>query len=126
MVFMKFYKCRHCGNIIVYLENSGVAVNCCGEKMEELVPNSVEAANEKHIPVCTLEGSLFTVNVGSVDHPMLPEHYIKWVALETAAGFETKNLAPGDAPKAVFTVPIGLEIKGVYAYCNIHGLWKNI
>jgi superoxide reductase len=123
---MKFYKCKHCGNIIIYLEDSGVAVNCCGEKMEELVPGSVEAATEKHIPVLSLEGNTLTVSVGSVDHPMLPEHFIKWIVVETSTGFEKKTLSPGDQPKAVFNIPTGVSILGVYEYCNIHGLWKNL
>jgi superoxide reductase len=123
---MKFFKCKHCGNVIVYLENSGAPVSCCGEKMAELEPASVEAATEKHIPVLSLEGNVLTVSVGSVEHPMLPEHFIKWIVLETSAGFEIKTLNPGDQPKAVFNVPTGLQILGVYEYCNIHGLWKNI
>ncbi|MEG2253264.1 MAG: desulfoferrodoxin, partial [Clostridia bacterium] len=44
---MKFYVCKHCGNVIAYVEDSGVPVMCCGEKMTEIVPNTVDASTEK-------------------------------------------------------------------------------
>ena len=121
---MKFYVCSHCGNIIAYAKNSGVPVVCCGERMQELVPNTTDAAQEKHVPVCTQEGNLVTVEVGSTAHPMLEEHYIEWVGLQTAQGNQRKALNPGDAPKAVFAITEGDTVEAVYAYCNLHGLWK--
>jgi superoxide reductase len=122
---MKFFRCKHCGNIIVMMEDSGVNVQCCGEKMTEVVPGTVEAAAEKHIPVVSIEGTSVSVNVGSIDHPMLPEHFIRWIVLETNEGFLVKNLKPGDKPAAVFTTEPGTEAVAVYAYCNLHSLWKN-
>ena len=81
---MKFYICSHCGNIIAYVKSSGVPVMGCGEKMQELVANTTDAAVEKHVPVVTVDGQKVTVTVGSAEHPMTPEHYIQWIALATA------------------------------------------
>ena len=121
---MKFYHCAHCGNIITYLKDSGVKVVCCGEEMKELVPDTVDAAKEKHIPVIEQNGSTVTVKVGSVEHPMLPEHYIEWIILETNLGRQRKQLNPGQAPQAVFALVEGEEVVAAYEWCNLHGLWK--
>ena len=121
---MKFYVCKHCGNIIAMVKNKGVPVVCCGEKMSELVPNTTDAAHEKHVPVYQREGEKVTVTVGSAAHPMLDEHYIEWIAVQTKSGNQRKLLKPGSEPKAVFLVPEDDEIEAVYAYCNLHGLWK--
>ncbi|MDR0992563.1 MAG: desulfoferrodoxin Dfx [Ruminococcus sp.] len=120
---MKFYRCKHCGNIIVYMHDSGVPVVCCGEKPEELTPGAVEAATEKHIPVISADGKLINVKVGSVEHPSLPEHYIMFIVLETDKGFMTKNLNPGDKPCADFMLTEGETAVRAYEYCNLHGLW---
>lgn len=121
---MKFYVCKHCGNIITFAENKGVPVMCCGEKMTELVPNSVDAASEKHVPVVSVEGNKVTVTVGEVNHPMLAEHFIKWVVLETSEGVQRKELKPEQKPEAVFVLADGETVVTAYAYCNLHGLWK--
>ena len=121
---MKFYQCEHCGNIITYIKNSGVPVVCCGEKMKEIVPGVVDASKEKHVPVVKFEGNEVIVNVGSVDHPMVPEHYIEWVSLLTTKGTQLKKLNPGEKPEARFTLTADDEVLEVYEYCNIHGLWK--
>ena len=92
---MKFYICRHCGNVIAFVKNTGVPVMCCGEKMQEIVPGSVDAAAEKHVPVIKTEGQKVTVSVGSVAHPMQEEHYIEWVALHTKQGNQRKELKTG-------------------------------
>ncbi|MEG1175593.1 MAG: desulfoferrodoxin family protein [Ruthenibacterium sp.] len=120
---MKFFKCSHCGNIIAYAEDKGVPVVCCGEKMQELVPGAVEAATEKHIPVVRVDGNKVSVNVGSVDHPMLPEHFIGWIALETQQGNQRKVLT--GAPHAEFMLCDGATASAAYEYCNLHGLWKS-
>ncbi len=120
---MKFYKCEHCGNIITFVEASGVPVVCCGEKMHELVPNTVDAAVEKHTPVVQVEGSTVKVTVGSVPHPMTEEHYIAWVALETKKGTQVKQLKTGE-PTTCFTLCEDDAAVTVFAYCNLHGLWK--
>lgn len=122
---MNFFRCKHCGNIIAYVKNSGVKVVCCGEPMEEITANSTDAAQEKHVPMVKVEGNLVTVTVSSVEHPMTNEHYIEWVALETKLGNQRKNLQPNTKPEVQFSILNGDEIKTVYAYCNLHGLWKS-
>lgn len=121
---MKFYRCEHCGNIITFVHAAGVPVMCCGQKMTELVPGTVDAALEKHVPVVEEKAGVVSVKVGAVAHPMLPEHYIEWIALETNQGSQIKQLQPGQAPEAVFALAEGEKLVGVYAYCNLHGLWK--
>ncbi len=121
---MKFYVCAHCGNIITFVKDSGVPVVCCGEKMQEIIPGTVDAAVEKHLPVVSVEGSKVTVQVGSVEHPMLPEHFIEWIVLETSTGSQMKALTPGEKPQAVFALADGEKAVAAYAYCNLHGLWK--
>lgn len=120
----KFYVCKHCGNIIAVVKESGVPVMCCGQKMTEIVPGSVDAAAEKHVPVWTVEGNTVKVKVGEVAHPMLPEHYIEWVSLQSKCGNQRKQLRPGDAPEVSFALTDGDEVEAVYAYCNLHSLWK--
>jgi len=120
----KYFICSHCGNIIAMVKDKGVPVVCCGEKMKALIPGTTEAAVEKHIPVFTVEGNKVQVVVGSVEHPMQPEHYIEWVTLQTKQGSQTKHLQPGEPPKACFSICEGDEVEAVYAYCNLHSLWK--
>ena len=122
---MKFYQCAHCGQIIAIVKETGVPVICCGEPMKEIVPGTVDASVEKHVPVITVDANKVTVSVGSVEHPMLPEHYIEWIALETKKGNQRKSLAPGDAPSACFSICEGDEVVSAYAYCNLHSLWKS-
>lgn len=120
----KFYICEHCGNIIAKVKDAGVPVMCCGQKMKEIVPGTTDAAVEKHMPVCKVEGNLVTVTVGSVEHPMQEEHYIEWVSLQTKQGNQRKVLNPGDKPTVSFALCDGDEVEAVYAYCNLHSLWK--
>lgn len=120
----KYYVCEHCGNIITLVKDKGVPVMCCGQKMTELVPGTTDAAQEKHVPAYKVEGNKVEVQVGTVAHPMLPEHYIEWVALQTKQGVQRKALNPGDEPKACFALCDGDEVEAVYAFCNLHLLWK--
>ncbi|NLU24962.1 MAG: desulfoferrodoxin [Clostridiales bacterium] len=120
----KFFICRHCGNIIAMVHESGVPVVCCGEKMQELIPNTTDASQEKHVPVITADGKTVTVKIGSAAHPMTEEHSIQWICLTTKQGRQRKVLHPGDAPEAVFALTEGDEALAAYAYCNLHGLWK--
>ena len=120
---MKFYICETCGNIITHVNASGVPVFCCGKKMTELVPGTVEASHEQHIPVAVVEDGLVKVSVGSVEHPMVEEHSILWVALESDRGLYRKHLEVGKAPEAVFALADEKPV-AVYAYCTLHGLWK--
>lgn len=118
----KFYICRHCGNLIVKIHDAGVPVSCCGEKMEELIPNTVEASGEKHKPVVSVQNGIVRVSVGSVAHPMVPEHSIEWVFVETENGGQLKRLNPGSEPEVKFLLGDEKAV-AVYAYCNLHGLW---
>lgn len=120
----KFYICKHCGNVAEKIQDSGVDLVCCGEPMVEMVPGTTDAAQEKHVPVCTKEGSTITVQVGEVIHPMLPEHHIGWIWLDTKLGGQRRSLVAGDEPKAVFTLAPGDEALAVYEWCNLHGVWK--
>ena len=120
----KFLKCEHCGNIVAGVEESGVPVMCCGEAMKEIVPGTVDASREKHVPVYSVEGNTVTVKVGEVEHPMQEEHYIEWVSIQTKFGNQRKALKPNEKPEVCFLICDGDEIEAVYAYCNLHGLWK--
>ena len=88
----------------------------------ELVANTVDAAQEKHVPVIEINGETVTVKVGSVEHPSLDAHYIEWIVLVTEGGMQMKWLKPGDKPEAIFKVvdkPVA-----AFEYCNLHGLWR--
>lgn len=119
----KFFICKRCGNLIGMIENKGVPLMCCGEKMTELVPNTVEASVEKHMPAVTVAEDKVEVVVGSFVHPMEEAHNISFIYLETESGGQRKNLKATEAPKAVFAC-IDDKPVAVYAYCNLHGLWK--
>ena len=119
-----FFICKHCGNIIAMIRDNGISIKCCGENMQEIIPGTTEASEEKHIPVYKTEGDMLTVSVGSVEHPMTPQHYIEWVCIESNDGFQYKRLAPNTPPKANFSLSRGDGIKAVYAFCNQHSLWK--
>ena len=121
---VKFYRCSHCGQIVAIVKGTGVPVVCCGEPMKEIVAGTTDAAVEKHVPVYEVKGDTVCVKVGAAEHPMLEEHYIEWIALETEQGAQRKALKPGDAPKASFALTEGDKVVAVYAYCNLHSLWK--
>ena len=121
---MKFYICKHCGNVITKLTSSQVPVQCCGENMQPLEAGVTDAAVEKHVPVVTVEGNLVKVHVGSVTHPMTAEHLIQWVAVVTDRDALIHWFHPEEAPETVFALAEGQQVKEVYAYCNLHGLWK--
>ena len=121
---MKFYRCETCGQIIAIVKKKACPVMCCGKPMKEIEPGSVDASHEKHVPVVTVDGDKVIVKIGSAAHPMLPEHYIEWVALQTKLGNQRKALNPGDAPEVCFRLCCDDEVEAVYAFCNLHGLWK--
>mgnify|MGYP003484393597 FL=1 len=118
----KFYKCETCGNVVVKLVDSKVPLVCCGSNMQELVPNTVDASNEKHVPQVTmLENNMIKVEVGSVAHPMTEEHHIAFIYVETDKGGIKVDLK--DKPEAVVALGDAKPLV-VYEYCNLHGLWK--
>ncbi len=120
----KFFICEKCGNTVGMIESSGVPMMCCGQKMTALEAGTVEASREKHIPVVNLTINTVEVCVGSVLHPMTDEHSITWVYLETNMGGQRKCLKPGAEPYVTFALSKNEKPVAVYAYCNLHGLWK--
>ena len=122
---MKFYRCKHCGQIIAIVKKTGAKIVCCGEEMEEIIPGSVDASLEKHVPVYEVKENEVIVKIGSVDHPMIPEHYIEWVAIQTNNGNQRKTLKPNEAPVVKFALGEGDKVEAVYAYCNLHSLWAS-
>lgn len=122
---MKFYICKHCGNIIAMVRESGAPISCCGQKMTELEAGTTDAAVEKHVPVVEVKDGKAIVTVGSVAHPMVPEHYIEWIALSTDKGNQRKQLEPDDEPKACYALCEGEKVEAAYAYCNLHSLWMS-
>ncbi len=121
---MKFYRCKRCGQMVAIVEKKGCPIMCCGEAMEEIVPGTSDGAAEKHVPVYEVKDNMVYVTVGSVEHPMTEEHYIQWIAIQTKQGNQRKALKPNDPPKACFALCEGDEVLSVYAYCNLHSLWK--
>ena len=119
----KFFVCKKCGNMVGLIEGKGSKMSCCGEEMSELVANTVEASVEKHLPDVTVSGDSLTVQIGSAPHPMEAAHYITFVYVETERGGQRKALKPGEEPKAVFSF-LNDKPVAVYAYCNLHGMWK--
>jgi len=117
----EFLLCHTCGNLVGFVHDTGVPIICCGEPMEVLVPNTVDASQEKHVPAAHREDGALYVRIGSEPHPMLPEHYITWIAVADGDRTTRVSLSPGQAPEAEFTVSDGPLT--VYEYCNLHGLW---
>ena len=122
---LKFYKCAHCSNLVVKLVDSGVSLDCCGQAMVELTANTEDAAVEKHVPVVTKTDTGIHVVVGEVEHPMTEEHLIDCIVVDKGDSFEVAKLDPSKPPVADFALLDSEEVKGVYAYCNLHGLWKD-
>jgi len=148
------YRCEVCGNMVIQTKSGGGTLTCCGQPMKKLEANTVDAAKEKHVPVVTVEDGRIKVAVGSVTHPMVPEHYIEWIAVVAGCSVGMVYLKPGMEPKAEFTFyrqdsgvpytgendeivpncegsPCNFVEKDVtaakivaYEYCNLHGLWK--
>lgn len=121
---MRFLKCEKCNTILGSVDGDVTTVSCCGELAKELMPNTVDASQEKHVPVFEINNNIVTVTVGSTIHPMSEEHHIAWVAIETEEGFQRKNLQHTAEPVLVFALTQRDRLKSVYAYCNLHGLWR--
>jgi len=119
----KFFICKKCGNLIGFIKDVNVPLMCCGEEMTELVPNTVEASVEKHLPDLTVSGDSIKVQVGGTPHPMEKEHHISFVYIETERGGQRKCLNIGEPPSVTFSFSNDKPV-AVYAYCNLHGMWK--
>ena len=122
---LKFYRCETCGQIIAVIKSTGAPLVCCGKPMKELIPGTTDASVEKHVPVREEKDGKILVRVGSAAHPMAAEHYIEWIALQTNSGCQIAALKPGDEPGACFKLADGDKAVAAYAYCNLHGLWKD-
>ncbi len=121
---MKFYRCEICGQIVAIVKKTGSPLVCCGQPMKEIIPGTTDAAAEKHVPVYEVKDGKVIVKIGEIAHPMTEEHYIEWVSVQTTGGNQRKALKPGDAPEVCFSICDGDEVEAVYAYCNLHSLWK--
>lgn len=121
---LKFYRCAVCGNITIKLVDSGVPMFCCGQPMAEIVANTTDAAQEKHVPVVTRNGENVEVKVGSIPHPMTEEHYIQFIAVKTTDKVHICELSPLSPPEATFVLSNNEKIENVFAYCNLHSLWQ--
>lgn len=119
---VSFYRCEVCGNTVELIKSGGGQLVCCGKPMTKLEPNTTDAAQEKHVPVAIRKDGKIIAEVGATTHPMTAEHYIEWIALVSDEGVERVYLSPGQEPKAIFADRSNGE---VYAYCNLHGLWKS-
>lgn len=118
---MKFYKCSECLSIAMEL----IPGKHAGEKtFQELEANTTDASGEKHVPAVIKNGDRIQVKVGELEHPMLEEHYIMWIYLETEQGGHLRVLSPGEKPEAEFLLNPGEKPVAAYEYCNLHGLWK--
>ncbi len=122
--FQKIYKCERCGNIVDVLHEGPGALVCCGVEMVLMEANSVDAANEKHVPIIEKTDNGIIVKVGEVDHPMADEHYIEWIEIINGDYSQKKFLKPGEKPQAEFYVPFNENLVA-RSYCNLHGLWKS-
>ena len=117
------YKCPLCGNIVEVMHTGAGELVCCGQPMDLMAENTVDAAQEKHVPVVTKENNGVKVTVGSVAHPMEAKHWIEWIELIADGKVYRHNLNPGDTPEAFFCCIDAAEITA-RAYCNLHGTWK--
>ena len=117
------YRCNSCGNIVAVLHSGAGELVCCGQPMQLLEANSVDAAQEKHVPVIKAENGRTVVSIGSEPHPMTEEHYIEWIELWLDGVVHRQILKPGDKPEAQFSV-MGDKMTA-RAYCNLHGLWQS-
>lgn len=116
------YRCSICGGVVEVLHQGNV-MQCCGQPMTLLRENDTDGAREKHVPVVEAVEGGYRVTVGSVEHPMLAEHYIEWIELVTDSHVYRKELKPDEKPEALFLT----DARQVFAraYCNLHGLWRN-
>lgn len=119
----QIYKCNVCGNIVEVVHASGGTLVCCGQPMQLLVENTVDASKEKHVPVIEKSANGVLVKVGSIPHPMEPAHYIEFIEVIADGVVYRKFLKPGDKPEAEFCITFN-EITA-REYCNLHGLWKS-
>ena len=118
----RFFRCAHCGNMVGMIQDEGVPLICCGQKMAHLIPNRTDADPQKHLPQVSVQPGSITVIVGNTAHPMAAAHHIQWIYLQTDRGGQRKNLSVDQFPTVTFALS-GEQPVAVFAYCNLHGLW---
>lgn len=121
---LKLYRCDICGNVVCMVKDSSVNPVCCGEQMTAIEENITDGAGEKHVPEIRIKGNNVNVLVGKVPHPMTADHYIGWIVLLTSRGIYARCLKPDDYADAAFEIRSDEKVTAAYAWCNIHGLWK--
>ncbi len=121
----QIYKCEVCGNIVEIVHESSGTLVCCGQPVKLMEENTVDAAVEKHVPVIEQTENGVKVKVGSVEHPMIPEHYIEWIEILVNGKSYKAFLSPGQKPEAEFCITAEVENITAREYCNLHGLWKS-
>lgn len=121
---LKYFVCEHCRNVVELVHDAGVPIICCGEKMVEMKANTADAAQEKHLPVFEVKENEVIVTISSIAHPMEEAHHIAWVSLVTEQGTQRKELDPTGSVTVKFPLLPGDKVVSVYAYCNLHGLWR--
>lgn len=121
---IRYFVCGQCGSVVEKIVDSGNPLICCGREMKERIPGMSEGAGEKHVPVYTVEGNRVHVEVGEIWHPMQEDHFIRFIALEGTKKNQTVHLNPGDNPVADFVLSEEESVQAVYAYCNLHSIWK--
>ncbi len=119
---LEIYKCEVCGNMVEMIHTGQGSLVCCGQPMKLMKENSVDAANEKHVPVIEKLDNGYKVTVGSMAHPMEEKHYIEWIELVADGKACRQFLKPGDTPEAFFR--LDADNVTARAYCNLHGVWK--
>lgn len=99
------------------------AMTCCGAPMVKAQPKTADQGKEKHVPVIEKIQGGIKVKIGSVPHPMEPDHYIELIEVRTADEVHRKYLKPGMAPEATFMIDAG-QVTAL-EFCNKHGLWTS-
>ena len=120
---MEFLKCKHCENVVAFVKNEGNKISCCNDIMEKMLVNNSDGSREKHMPIYEKNGNYLHVVVGEILHPSSKEHHIEWIALVTNKGNQRKVLLDNDKAETYFLIEEDDEVKELYAYCNLHGLW---
>ena len=113
---MKFCRNRESKECIILKDNEKIP-----DGFIETHAGEVDGAVEKHVPVIEKSDDKIIVKVGSVEHPMTEDHYIMWIAVIDGDTITKINLNYTDKPIVEFNKTTG----EVYAYCNLHGLWKS-
>ena len=113
-------------HVVEVYGDEALSLACGDTPLKELKPNTVDAAQEKHVPVATYDAAKNEVHVkvGSVAHPMTEAHLIEWIMLVTKKGVQRADLTATDAPEVTFRLADGDAPVRVLEYCNLHGLWQ--